>query len=517
VLKKVLIGIVVLVLLTAAAVFVWARSILATDTVRTALAAQLSKAIGQPVTVKGIGATIFPRVTVNLEGVGIGEPARIRVRTLQVGTDLRALLSRQIAHASLRLNGARIELPLPAVPTSADTSTSSGGPSSWPVEIVSVDQIVLNDVEIVSAGHTLRADVDAARDGKGLALRKMSFRADDATINGTGEITDMAGPVGEVALEANALNIDRFLAFVSAFSRSAGLDTGAKAAAPSTKQKRAAGASQMNVRVSLDTARATLGAMALDHLKGTAHVTDQHVTLDPVTFGLFRGQYDGTMVLTLGEKPDFHLKARLANVDMTEAMAFAGSPNTITGKLGGRIDLTGRGTDAPAVTKSARGTARVEIRDGVVKNLGLLRAVVIATSMRADAKSHLTGSSREEPFSLLSATLRIANGVATTDDLRFESANLELNATGSAGLNGSAVDLKGKVQLSEALSQEAGSDLFRYTQEQGRVTLPATVTGSVDNLSARIDVKDAAQRALKNRAQEEAGKFLKKGLGGIFR
>jgi AsmA protein len=202
---------------------------------------------------------------------------------------------------------------------------------------------------------------------------------------------------------------------------------------------------------------------------------------------------------------------------MTEAMAFAGSPNTITGKLGGRIDLTGRGTDAPAVTKSARGTARVEIRDGVVKNLGLLRAVVIATSMRADAKSHLTGSSREEPFSLLSATLRIANGVATTDDLRFESANLELNATGSAGLNGSAVDLKGKVQLSEALSQEAGSDLFRYTQEQGRVTLPATVTGSVDNLSARIDVKDAAQRALKNRAQEEAGKFLKKGLGGIFR
>ena len=79
------------------------------------------------------------------------------------------------------------------------------------------------------------------------------------------------------------------------------------------------------------------------------------------------------------------------------------------------------------------------------------------------------------------------------------------------------MDLKGKIQLSDALSQQAGSDLVRYTQEQGRVTLPVTVTGSADNLSAGIDVKDVATRAIKNRAIEEAQKALKKGLGGFFK
>src|SRR5262249_51359867 len=156
-LKKILIGIAVLMLVAAAALWFWARSILATDTVRMALASQVSKAIGQPVTINNIGATIYPRVTVDLGGVEIGNPARIKVKSLKLGTDLRALLSRQIAHATVRLDGARIELPLPPFGTS-EAPSSASEPHSAPVEIVSIDEIVLRGVEIVSGGHTLRGD-----------------------------------------------------------------------------------------------------------------------------------------------------------------------------------------------------------------------------------------------------------------------------------------------------------------------------------------------------------------------
>lgn len=57
---------------------------------------------------------------------------------------------------------------------------------------------------------------------------------------------------------------------------------------------------------------------------------------------------------------------------------------------------------------------------------------------------------------------------------------------------------------------------MRYTQEEGRVTLPATITGSADAPSVRIDVADMARRAVRNRANEEAQKLLKKGLGSLF-
>src|SRR5436309_1909159 len=95
--------------------------------------------------------------------------------------------------------------------------------------------------------------------------------------------------------------------------------------------------------------------------------------------------------------------------------------------------------------------------------------------MRPGAGGGLTGWSKDEKFSRLGATLRIANGDLTSDDIRFESENLMLDAQGAVQTMASTVNLKGKVQLSDALSQQGGSDLLRYTQESGRVTLPATV------------------------------------------
>ena len=111
--KRVLVGVVILVVAASAGLFFWVRAVFTQDAVRTAFAAQLSRSIGQTVTIGSIGAGIYPRVTVNLGEVSIGQPARIQIRTLKVGTDFGALLSRRIEHASLRLAGARVELPLP--------------------------------------------------------------------------------------------------------------------------------------------------------------------------------------------------------------------------------------------------------------------------------------------------------------------------------------------------------------------------------------------------------------------
>ena len=88
-LKKVLLIGLVLVLVLAMGIFFWARSVLGRDAVRTALASQISQAIGQPVTIGSISASIYPRVTVVLGEVTIGAPARISAATLRIGADFR--------------------------------------------------------------------------------------------------------------------------------------------------------------------------------------------------------------------------------------------------------------------------------------------------------------------------------------------------------------------------------------------------------------------------------------------
>src|SRR3954466_311216 len=163
--KKIAIGVAVLVLAGGVGLYVWAPSVFGQDTVRVAIAAQISNALGQPVKIGSIGAGIYPRVTLKLGDVTIGEPAKIRIRALDVGTDFRALLSRSIEHAALHLNGARIELPLPPLALGSGGRGSSAGAAGFPVRLVSIDEVVLKGVEIVSGGRTLTGDVDVVPQG----------------------------------------------------------------------------------------------------------------------------------------------------------------------------------------------------------------------------------------------------------------------------------------------------------------------------------------------------------------
>ncbi len=269
--------------------------------------------------------------------------------------------------------------------------------------------------------------------------------------------------------------------------------------------------------MSLTTAETRFGGLKLDGLHGRARVTPAAFALQPIDFEVFGGRYSGSLTLTLAETPAFQLKASLSGVDMSSVMAFAGSPGAITGHLSGTLDVAGDGTTAREVIGSTHGTAHVSIANGAVKGLGLVHGVVLALSGRQDSRAQLGATSMDEPFTTLAATLNIGSGAATTRDLRFESKDLLLAATGSMRLDGSAVHLSGPLQLSEALSQQAGRDLVRYTQEQGRVTLPATITGSLDHLQVQLDLAAVTKRAIRNRANEETQKAIQKGLGGLLR
>jgi uncharacterized protein involved in outer membrane biogenesis len=508
--RKLLIAVVAVLLVASIATFVWVRSVFTGDTVRDALASQIGAALGQPVSVTAISAGIYPRVTVTLEGVSIGQPVRIRVERLRLGTGLRALLSREIVGGTVHLDGARLELPLPPL----GGSTPAGqppAPAGDPVlRIVSIDEIALNDVEVVSGGRSLRGTIVATPHGNGATIRSVALAAEDTRITGSGEITDLAGPVGTLAIEADSLNVLRLADFLTSFVAGAGLAPAA--AAPSPAPGAEATAARPDFTVALETGKAVVGPLTLDGLKGRARITADAVAFQPVEFGVFDGRYRGGMTLTTGDTPAFRLRADVSNLDVAALTAFAGTPGVVTGRMTGRVDLAGRGIDPGTAMESLQGTARVDATNGTIKRLGLVRTVVVATSMRSGAPAGAAASG-DESFSALGATLAIAGGTARTSDLQFQSPDVLMHASGSLRLDGSAVNLAGQVQLSEALSQQAGRDLVRYTQEGGRVTLPVTVTGPAQALAVRVDVADAAKRAIRNKAQEE----IKKGLERLFR
>jgi len=512
--KKALLGIVVVLLVAMLGLFVWARTVLTSDTVRTTVAAKLSDSLGQPVTIGGLSASIFPRVSLNLNAVTIGRPGQLSVGTLAIGTDFGALLSRRIEHATVRLDAAHVTLPLPEF-ASASRSPSSTGPASTSgsgasVELVSVDDILLNDVEFTSGGRTIRGDVDLAVSGQSATIRKIALRADGTTVTMTGTLSDYSAPAGTLTVQAGAMNVLDLVAFVTDFTKRSGLSSGSSSPAPGSSARRPAGT--MNIALTIGADRATIGELALDHVTGHAHITDQAITIDPAHFNVFGGSYSGSLILNLGDTPEFHVNTTLSGIDMAAVMTFAHHPGLVTGHMAGTLVLNGRGLSSAAVIASSRGTAHASIANGTIKGLGLVKGAVLATSMRAGSALQATSASSTEPFTSLEGTFTIADGAATTTNLKFTSNDVLLSATGTVRLDGSAIELAGPLQLSDDLSKQAGRDLVKYTQKDGRVTLPAKVSGSADDLHVGVDTGEMAKRAITNAAGEQAKKLLQ-GLG----
>jgi hypothetical protein len=65
------------------------------------------------------------------------------------------------------------------------------------------------------------------------------------------------------------------------------------------------------------------------------------------------------------------------------------------------------------------------------------------------------------------------------------------------------------VILSRELTAQAGTDLRRYAQQDGRIVLPATIGGTLAHPRVSIDVAAILNRALQNEIQRR--------LKGLFR
>lgn len=515
--RKAALALVLLVVVGGIALALVGRSLLTGERVRAALAAQVSAALGQPVTIDGLTASVYPRVTVDLAGVAIGAPPGIRLESMRFVTNLRALFSRRIEHAAVQIDGARITLPLPSFRALATGTPGSQDGAAPAVEIVSVDEIVLRNVEITRGDRTLRGEVDLVPRGSGVELRRLALTADDTAVEATGTFTSLSPLEGTLEARAERVNFDRLMQFMSDFvvtePQAAASGTGALAAG--------------RVTVALTIADATTGSLSLSNVKATAIVTPAALTLQPFGFGIFGGRYEGSLQLAMQTPPRFVWRGDVSGVNMPALMAFAGAPASMTGTLSAAIALEGAGVEMERALRTAHGTATVKVTDGTVAGLSLVPTLVVATSGRggyeasaARAVESRSTTNRDERFSTLAASLSLANAVVRIQDLAMSSPDVDLDGAGTLTVANLTIDLTGRARLSEALSKQGGTDLYRYTQEGGRVTLPATVKGPLGNLTVGINLADAALRAIRNRANEEAKKVIERnlptGLKGLF-
>ncbi len=227
-------------------------------------------------------------------------------------------------------------------------------------------------------------------------------------------------------------------------------------------------------------------------------VEGDRVALSPLSFELFGGRYDGSIQARLGTQISATLRAKLAGIDVAQVAAFGNSPDTVSGTLSGEASVSGAGRDLSAVLASARGTGSVHITDG---SDAPSRAGAVDRALLRPARSQRAAST--DRFDRLDARFALANAILRANSFNLRSPDMDSAGTGTMDLDTGALNGRMNVTLSEALSQQAGTDLRRFTQEGNRIVLPVALGGTLSAPSVTIDAAAALQRGLRNEAERQ--------------
>jgi uncharacterized protein involved in outer membrane biogenesis len=493
--RKALVLVTILVVLAGIGLALFARGIIGGEAVRRTLEEQLSARLGEPVRIGSLGASFFPRVALDLRDVSIGQPARTTIKELTIATNLRGLLSRHVEDAEILVSNSR--MPVDMVLQAAG-GAASDGPSAAPggLTIVSVRTLALRNVELVVGARSLVVDVESSLEGDRLDVTRLVARSAGTQLEGHGALTSIANATGAFSASARQLNLDELLALASGVSAPGG--TGSD------------GLSRLDLAVDLTASEGSLGGYAFQKLSSMIRITPRKIVVEPWRFGMFGGACDGRLGVTLtGGAPDVVVSGRIDGMDVSTILRDTQGSSSMSGRLGGSFSLTTSGASSGDMLRAAKGTGRATIVDGEIPGLSMVREVVLAFGKPSDAPATGTGSK----FTKIDAPFTVAGQTLRSQDMTFASHDFDMSGSGSVRLPSGGIDVHADVVLSPELTAQAGTDLRRYAQEDGRIVVPATLAGTIESPSIRLDIAAAANRALQN----EAKRRLKGVLDRIFK
>lgn len=251
-------------------------------------------------------------------------------------------------------------------------------------------------------------------------------------------------------------------------------------------------------------------AVELKDLKATAEMKGQNARLNNLSLRLFGGLLRAQGTVGLGTAaPPFSGKASVQGLQLSPALQAVGTDHiSMNGTTGAELTVNGRGFTHPELVKALAGSGRVEVKEGKIEGINLLReaaAVLKAVGVSLNNVNATVFSTAESEFT-------IKQGLIAVQRLLMDSHDFQATGAGTIGLDQS-LNMKLNVNLSQALSQKiaAGSPIARAAMSSGRLSLPLLISGNTHAPMYGLDTKMFA-----GKAQEQVKEKIKGAIGDIL-
>jgi AsmA protein len=174
----------------------------------------------------------------------------------------------------------------------------------------------------------------------------------------------------------------------------------------------------------------------------------------------------------------------------------------------GRVsaDVTTSGATLGALRANLAGGAALQLRDGAVKGINLartLRQAKAALSMKQDAITKASAAEKTD-FSELTASARIEDGVARSDDLDVKSPFLRIGGSGRFDIGRGRIDYTARATVAPTATGQDGAELAALRG----VTVPVQLSGPFDAIDWKIQWSGVAAAAVENKLKEKLAEKL---------
>ena len=357
----------------------------------------------------------------------------------------------------------------------------------------------LKNLEVKLTGS---ADVDGAKER---ARASLAGKFADSSFKARLDIAGFAKPVIGFDVELDQLDVDRFLPPQAATAKGAGAVKQPDKEAPFDLS-------------GLRDLRAN-GTLKIGSLKAN-NVRASNVRLDLIANGgrvdikpLAASFYGGTLASAIAINaapavPAFAVKHTMNGVNVGPFIKDLAGNDLLEGRGNIVLDVTTQGNTVSALKKALNGTADVKLADGAVKGIDIAGSVRDAKAKLGALRGEQTQAadkSQKTDFSELTATFKIAGGVARNNDLSLKSPLLRVGGEGEINIGADSLNYLVKAAIVGTSKGQGGRD----TEDLRGVTVPVRVSGPLATPSYKLDfgstVKDAAKQELQNRLLDRLG------------
>jgi AsmA protein len=201
------------------------------------------------------------------------------------------------------------------------------------------------------------------------------------------------------------------------------------------------------------------------------------------------------------------VKATARGVDVGALLKDVAAKDLLDGKGRVDVDLDTAGRSVSEMKSRLKGSAALHVRDGAVRGFNLAKGLRQAKAALAAGKDAAQRASRTEQtdFSELSASFRIAEGVARGHDLEMKSPFLRLGGEGSIDIGQSRLDYTARATVTDTSKGQGGADLAALRG----LTIPVQLSGPLEAIDWKVQwsavVAGAVQQQVENKLRERLG------------